>query len=590
MIKPKLKFKTKLLMSYVILLTLSIVISISYWVIQFRREQQITASERLALRSNALVASIDEIFKSIKPILYLHVNEPAIENILLNTEITPKEEDSFLKNIMENAIRYNQYINSMQYISVNGKCISTDSTMPIETISTLKQLLDDRHGIPYVGAPKVYTNLYQRKIIPIYKEMFGKNGRSIGYIILNLDFLKFFINIDVYNNQSLHILILNKNGTEIYRSNHHDLYGVNFSSIPILDYIDNASSYYSISYKPYNLFGVYDSITQWYVFLVYDNELYRYSIPISAIIYIFIMLITIMVMCLIARKISIQFSKNVNLLSNVFKKNKGMTLFKISEREIYDDEIGELIINYNLMIDKLQNSLDNEYRSTIQKQELKIKMLSYQINPHFLYNCLNLINSLAIINGIPSISKISKMLGNMYHYTLEHDDMVTINDELLQLMDYLEIQKIRFNDNFDIDYDISPNLFKVPCMKFILQPIVENCFSHGLLNFEHFADKRKPKIDLIIYADNKIVYFICKDNGVGIDSNSLKEIRNQLNAPMDVDHQSIGLKNIHQRIKTYYGENYGITIESQINQYTKVTLCYPIMVKEEINEYNNSRR
>ena len=111
-----------------------------------------------------------------------------------------------------------------------------------------------------------------------------------------------------------------------------------------------------------------------------------------------------------------------------------------------------------------------------------------------------------------------------------------------------------------------------------------------MLNFEHFADKRKPKIDLIIYADNKIVYFICKDNGVGIDSNSLKEIRNQLNAPMDVDHQSIGLKNIHQRIKTYYGENYGITIESQINQYTKVTLCYPIMVKEEMNEYNNSRR
>jgi len=285
------------------------------------------------------------------------------------------------------------------------------------------------------------------------------------------------------------------------------------------------------------------------------------------------------VMCLIAWKISYDFSKNMTLLSRTFQKSNGLNLIKIDAANINDDEIGDLILNYNEMVDKLQLSLNNEYRSTIQKQELRLKMLGYQINPHFLYNCLNMINSLAIINIVPDISTVSRTLASMYRYSLSNGDFVTIGDELSQVLDYIEIQKKRFQNAFDIDIDISASLLDRPCMKFIMQPIIENCFSHGLFTQQE-SDVRsgssfRDKIDLIIYESEHIISIICKDNGSGIDSDTLSHIRQQLNASFDEPHSSIGLWNIQQRIKTFYGDSYGLTIESIPNQYTTVTLTYP---------------
>ena len=574
-------FKNKLLLSYIVFILISALFSITYWMIQVQKEQDRASFEVLSMRLNTVSDSFNDILDSIKPIQYMHINNATIESCL--SDIHDPQNELSLTNIAQAVLESNQYIQSIIYVDQAGDWVSSNKYIEKISFASMRSVLQDRHGIPYIGKP-VLANEKDNlsKVIPIYKELYGKNGRSFGYIIINLDFNAVVSAVDLYNDQLLHLILFDTDGSTIYQSNHRDLYDMNLDNLNPSSFEQTTisdSTYYTYKYGKSSLYGTYNKRLQWYIIFAFIPQHYSPIMNTNVFIYICLTIICMFVMCLIAWKISYDFSKNMTLLSRTFQKSNGLNLIKIDAANINDDEIGDLILNYNEMVDKLQLSLNNEYRSTIQKQELRLKMLGYQINPHFLYNCLNMINSLAIINNVPDISTVSRTLASMYRYSLSNGDFVTIGDELSQVLDYIEIQKKRFQNTFDIDIDISASLLDRPCMKFIMQPIIENCFSHGLFTQQE-SDVRsgssfRAKIDLIIYESEHIISIICKDNGSGIDSDTLSHIRQQLNASFDEPHSSIGLWNIQQRIKTFYGDSYGLTIESIPNQYTTVTLTYP---------------
>ncbi len=235
-----------------------------------------------------------------------------------------------------------------------------------------------------------------------------------------------------------------------------------------------------------------------------------------------------------------------------------------------DDEFGYIGRSLNSMLDRL-NEL---YETNLEKQNrlrlAELKSLYSQINPHFLYNTLDSIKWLAKLSGIDDIVLIVSQLGKLLKNSIRNQkETVTIEEEITLVGSYLSIQKIRYNDKFDVYMDVDDDILNCVVPKFIIQPLVENAIIHGI-------EDKVGKAHLIIRgrrAENKIVFEI-EDDGVGISGQKLKNIlkSKRINSP---DSDSIGIANVDKRIKLYYGESYGLDIVSQENIGTVTRITMP---------------
>lgn len=250
-----------------------------------------------------------------------------------------------------------------------------------------------------------------------------------------------------------------------------------------------------------------------------------------------------------------------------------------------NDEIGILYNEYNNMIDEINLRIKNEYHNRLITLDSQMKSLEAQINSHFLFNTLESINSIAEIEEVPRISTMSLALGNMFRYSIKTEsELVSISDEINHINDYLSIQRIRYPDRFEANYDIPEQLQSKKVLKLILQPLVENALTHG---FNRCSITGTIKISAYIKSNNIIIEV--KDNGIGMSSISLKGIQAILAKPIEFtemgrrDKQSIGIKNIHSRIQLYYGIGYGLSIESKENNGTTITLQIPMIEKDDYN-------
>jgi two-component system sensor histidine kinase YesM len=208
-----------------------------------------------------------------------------------------------------------------------------------------------------------------------------------------------------------------------------------------------------------------------------------------------------------------------------------------------------------------------------------MKSLEAQINSHFLYNTLESINSIAEIEEVESIATMSLALGNMFRYSIKtKSELVTIADELRHVNDYVSIQKIRFDNKFDLVVEIPKEMYPMRVLKLILQPIVENALYHGL-QYCNFG----RKITIRGNTNGAVIFLEVLDDGIGMIPEQLGKLRESLNEKPHFtelgqrNKQSIGLKNIHSRIELYYGEGYGLSVESEYHQGTKITIKLPAL-------------
>lgn len=164
-------------------------------------------------------------------------------------------------------------------------------------------------------------------------------------------------------------------------------------------------------------------------------------------------------------------------------------------------------------------------------------------------------------------------------YTLKtQSEIVTIQDELEHVQDYVSIQQIRFDNRFQLNVDISEELRNYKVLKLILQPLVENALYHGL-NYCTIGDT----ITIRVYTKQALLFIDVHDNGQGIVSDTLEILQHTLSEEAsftELGHrnkQSIGLKNIHSRIELYYGKGYGLTVTSQSSKWTNIQIKLPIL-------------
>jgi len=246
------------------------------------------------------------------------------------------------------------------------------------------------------------------------------------------------------------------------------------------------------------------------------------------------------------------------------------------------DEIGLLYAEYDQMIDSLNEYIRKDYQNKLITLDAQMRALESQIDAHFLFNTLETINSIAEIEEVESVSTISMALGNMFRYSIKtQSELVPLNDEIHHVMDYVSIQTIRFDNRFTIYYDIPDEYLNYRVLKLILQPVIENSINHGFKHCMISGD-----ITISATAQENVLCIRIRDNGIGMDEQQLQNLNDLLHSESKLnelghrEHQSIGLKNIHSRIRLYYGAVYGLHVESKEKEGTTITIHVPI-IKEE---------
>lgn len=235
-----------------------------------------------------------------------------------------------------------------------------------------------------------------------------------------------------------------------------------------------------------------------------------------------------------------------------------------------DDEFGYIGRSLNAMLDRLNELFTTNLEKQNRLRLAELKSLYSQINPHFLYNTLDSIKWLAKLNGVDDIVLIVSQLGKLLKYSIRNQkESVQISEEIGLVGSYLSIQKIRYDDKFDVSIQVHDDIMDCYVPKFIIQPIVENAIIHGI-------EDKIGKAHLAIrgwHEENRIIFEV-EDNGVGISEEKLNQIMQSAHAK-SLDSDSIGIANVDKRIKLYYGEDYGLDIQSQENVGTITRITMP---------------
>ena len=256
--------------------------------------------------------------------------------------------------------------------------------------------------------------------------------------------------------------------------------------------------------------------------------------------------------------------------------------YKCKKMKLSNIEIAELYESFESMISKIDFLVNNQLRLEIAEKEAQFKSMQAQISPHFLYNALENLNCTLLVKEEYEMSEMVCNVSEILRYSIsDYKRLVKISTELTYLEYYLKVQKVRFEEKFDYKIDIADDVKNCYIPKLLVQPILENAFKHGIGDC---GEQNIISVKASRYDDG--IQIVVADDGAGIENSKLLEINNILHGT--ISSNSIGLKNVNDRIKLIYGSKYGLTVESEDNSGCVIKIN--IGIREEINEFTNYRK
>lgn len=355
-------------------------------------------------------------------------------------------------------------------------------------------------------------------------------------------------------------------------------YNVVYSSLPELideDLIETkklvlGSTGVTINHQSFNLYISTITNTGWKVSVFTNNSqiysvLYNFiiiviiTILLLSIIYIFIVYVIVKQVTYPLYRLQAEMNKvkDLNYDVNRSKLKKG-------SKEIIqlDATFNEMMRRIRYLADKLLQEQENQRKS-------ELKALQNQINPHFLYNTLDSIIYMIDKGENQKAEEMIVALSKFFRISISRGKtIIPLKDEVEHVRNYLLIQKIRFGDQFTYSINVDPSLYQYSCIKLILQPLVENAIEHGLNDNESGG-----QIEIIGTQNESYIILKIKDNGYGISEDKLEQIYKSFHD--DSIHQGVGLKNVYQRIKIYYGDEADIKIDSLFDEGTIISIYIP---------------
>lgn len=267
-----------------------------------------------------------------------------------------------------------------------------------------------------------------------------------------------------------------------------------------------------------------------------------------------------------------RFSKVLNKIRDVSDGN-----LNVSDPVFATDEIGIFDSSFTDMVRRTRQLIDKNYISEMKKKDAQLMALQAQIQPHFLFNSLEIINSLIEIGRYDTACEVNARLSAILRYSINHNSsgIVTLRDELDNMRDYLYIQNLRFNDRYQLHENVDETCLDLPMMKLILQPLIENCIKHG------FRNAASGSIWLEVRRQDDMLVIDISDDGHGMEDEIYERLLEKLGKDPGGDFQeqnnSIGIINIYDRLRLKYGESCRLHISTAPDQGMRTVLVIPLI-------------
>jgi len=325
------------------------------------------------------------------------------------------------------------------------------------------------------------------------------------------------------------------------------------------------SVFFEIPQQKYDLTSY--SLTPQYLLEESQKVLTR-NMLIIALIVIMVAVISAM---LITRSLSTPLTRIVGSLKEI---KSGRMDLRLSGLKL--DEIGTLGRAINEMLDQIQELMAQQYNAKLLLKQAEYKALQAQVNPHFLYNTLETMSSVAAAQNCHTVSTLCQAMSNIFRYSMDmQDPLSTVGAEIVHLKNYMYVMNVRTQNGIELAIDIDQGLLGEKVPRLSLQPLVENAISHGLVN-----TRGPKKIGITGTAQNGDMVLSISDNGVGMDAETVNRKLRDEGAESFGQMKSIGLANIHARIRLLFGEAYGVSVQSLSQKGSTVTLRVPRLGKE----------
>lgn len=379
----------------------------------------------------------------------------------------------------------------------------------------------------------------------------------------------FFGAIETFNYKNIsNVGIMDETGEFIYQNKNKNLHTIFPALRDTITSIQNGSFRHKIEQEEYLIIVKQINFQGWKIVLAIPiKALYENSNMIkivTAITVISCIIVFIFITFFLVNMMTSRLKKLIKRMRNIEEGN-----FNVSMMVKGNDEITELSLGFNSMTESIRNLIKEVYTNKLEKKEAELRALQEGINPHFLYNTLSSISWMAVQVNSPKIIDIVESLALFYRLSLNKGrEIIFLKEEMLQVKTYVDIQKIRYEDGFEIYFDIDPKVENACVIKLIVQPFVENAIIHA------FKEDTACSIYIIakMKADNVLIRII--DNGKGIEKETLEKLNSS-----DILHDTkgYGIRNVNERIKLHYGETYGVTIFSELASGTVVEILLPFI-------------
>lgn len=461
------------------------------------------------------------------------------------------------------------------------------SNQIMENISSWKEIARLSSNKAYFAPLQPAANDPRKKVLPMIRILYdGYDFKELGICYIEINFQSVETILASARNRENTILIYNAEDQLTYSSDPAFL-NAGEKQTALLERLSQFhgripekegvyTETLSLDHKSYLVNGCYNKTTGWRLIQFTDNSIVNRLYRNNFLSYSGIFSMSLFLGLALALILSSKLSNSIKRLCHELDSLSTDQYQPVSMDACgSNQELRRLITSFNHLNRRLCESLEQNYTIRLEEQQSRIQMLQFQINHHFLYNTLNVIKSLANLHNIPEIETVSVCMSELIRYNLTTFPMALLKEEIAQINRYMAIQNIRFPGKFTFDCSIPEQFHDLKYPAFILQPLVENCIEHGFYQKENSC-----YISISCFLEHHLFHILVADNGQGMNDSQLEALRSSCTAQNTSrgGGHSIGIRNVHQRIQSYYGAEYGLMIESSPGQGTIIDIRLPPFV------------
>jgi len=515
--------------------------------------------------------------------------------------IGEKDIQLYLDNEREDIARYSLIIGTLTNLAFSKKYISNITIKPKNGNPELSNSTILKSGLPplleqykmdYRITPKLWTSLYENQTTDGLKRVISLvrpvrnfyNFKEMGWISVSLDQKEIERFIDAAGwEKSGYVLLLDKDGKIISGGDPSWLTQPLSAIFPDMEKLEGTNGVQKYGSGKEQKTILYNKIPSlgWELVGFIPTQVYgaqnNYVLTVTAFATGIALLLAVGLMLYFIQWVTTPLTKLTRSLKEL---NLDETIPTYSIKST--DEIGLLVRSYNKLGEKIDRLKTQVQFNEAKKKEADIQALQAQINPHFLYNTLSSIHWIALMNKDRQIAEMVGALSDFMRFSLNKgEEYCQVRQEIAHAQNYAHIQSIRFPEQFTIEFFVDPDMMPMPMLKLLLQPLIENSLIHGI-------QKKKEKGQVFVHGElqDGEMKFVVEDTGIGIEEGRLREIRRRLFSAVDQEPRtpdrnmtksgSYGLLNVHRRLKLHYGNESGLTIDSEAGKGTRISFTIPL--------------